>query len=79
MPHTYTLNYTHFVFSTKDLVTSIAVELRPRLYSYIGGIARSKGMKTIAVGGTSDHVHIFVRRPATISESDAMLLIKTNS
>jgi len=36
-------------------------------------------MKAMAVGGTSDHVHILVSLPASISVAHGVQLIKSNS
>jgi len=69
----------HCVFSTKNRVCSIPEGAELRLWAFIGGIARSNGMKAIAVGGVEDHVHILLLVPATISVSKAMQLIKAGS
>jgi hypothetical protein len=43
MPHSYTSNLTHCVWSTKERTKIIDAELRPRLWAFIGGIARQNG------------------------------------
>lgn len=57
----------------------IAVELQPRLWNYIGGIAREHGMVALAVGGTADHVHVLLSLPATMDAAKAMRSIKAGS
>ena len=79
MAHTFTELLSHVIFSTKGRVASIDDELRPRLHSYIGGIIRELGGSAIAVGGTADHVHVLLRLPPSVSMSDAMRVVKTNS
>ena len=71
--------YMHYVFTTKERLPLIAPEIQDRLWHYLGGIAKQNKMKALAVGGTSDHVHILLSIPATLSISKAIQLIKGNS
>ncbi len=79
MAHTFSELLSHVIFSTKGRTASIDDELRPRLHSYIGGIVRELGGTAIVVGGTADHVHVLLRLPPSVSMSDAMRVVKTNS
>jgi len=79
MSHTYVSSFFHVVFSTKERRPQISDELQPRLWEYIGGIARQNNFTAIAVGGTSDHVHILLSLPSTIPISKANQLIKGGS
>ncbi len=54
-------------------------DLRDRLWPYLGGIAKQNQMKTLAIGGASDHVHVLLSLPATLSVAKAMQLLKGNS
>jgi putative transposase len=36
-------------------------------------------MKTLAIGGTADHVHVLLSLPGTLSVSKALQLLKGNS
>jgi REP-associated tyrosine transposase len=69
----------HCVWSTKRREPLLNSELRDRLWPYLGGIARENGMKTLAIGGAADHVHILVSLPPTISVAKAVQLLKGNS
>ena len=69
----------HCVFSTKGRAPVLTPEIRERLWSYLGGIAREHEMKAIAIGGVADHMHILVSLPATLSVAKAMQLLKGNS
>jgi REP element-mobilizing transposase RayT len=53
--------------------------LRERLWPYLGGIARQNQMKALAIGGASDHVHMLLSLPPTLSVAKAMQLLKGNS
>ena len=53
--------------------------MRPRLWSYVGGIARANGMKALAVGGMSEHVHALLSLSPTMSIAKAIQLVKAGS
>jgi putative transposase len=54
-------------------------ELRDRLWPYLGGIARENKMKALAVGGTTDHMHVLISLPAILSVAKGAQLLKGNS
>jgi hypothetical protein len=77
--HARTSILVHYVFTTKNREASIAPEMQPRLWSYIGGIARTNKMKALAVGGVADHCHVLLSLPPTIAIAKAVQLIKSGS
>lgn len=77
--HSFVSSLHHCVFAAKGRDESLSPEIRERLWPYLGGIARKNGMKALAIGGVSDHVHILVSLPATMSVAKAMQLFKGNS
>lgn len=79
MPQSLINQMLHCVFSTKERRKIISPELAERLYPYFGGIAREHKMKILAVGGMSDHIHLLISLPSTISVSKAMQLLKGGS
>ena len=79
MSHSFISQLSHCVFSTKERRPMITPELQPRLFQYIGGIARENKIKLLAAGGVDDHVHLLISMPSTISISKAMQLIKGGS
>ncbi len=79
MPHSYVNNLVHYVFSTKERVSLIDQDLESRLWPYIAGIARENGIKALAIGGTSDHLHTLLSLPATMSIAKAVQLVKGGS
>jgi len=79
MAHTYTSILIHYIFSTKYREKIITDELQDRLWPYMGGIARENRMKALAVGGVSDHVHLLISLPTTLSIAKAIQLIKGGS
>jgi REP element-mobilizing transposase RayT len=79
MAHTLTHLLTHVVFGTKERAPLIIPNLRPHLHAYMGGIIREMNGTALAVGGTSDHVHLLIVLPPVLSVSEAMRVVKTNS
>lgn len=43
MPHSYSSNRIHLVFSTKNREKQITEELQPKLWPYMAGIAQNHG------------------------------------
>ena len=79
MPHTFSKNYVHVIFSTKDRRKIITKELQPRLWAYLSGIAKNHDMTIVALGGTEDHLHILFHLPPKLALAKAVLLLKSNS
>lgn len=79
MSHRYESILVHSVFSTKNRKPLIPENLETRLWSYIGGIARTNKFKALAVGGMPDHVHALLSLPATLAIAKAVQLIKGGS
>src|SRR5947208_7625306 len=66
MSHVYTSILIHFVFSTKDRRPLIPEDLQPKLWAYMGGIARANKFKALAIGGIEDHAHALLSLPASM-------------
>ncbi len=79
MSHTYCCALFHCVFSTKERRRIITAEIQPRLWPYIGGVARKREIKALGVGGTDDHVHMLLSLPASLPIAKAMREIKGES
>jgi REP element-mobilizing transposase RayT len=79
MSHTYCTNLVHCVFSTKERANSISDEIREQLFAYIFGIAKNLHIEILALGGTSNHVHILLAIPAQQTLSEIVRDLKANS
>ncbi len=79
MAHTFTSLLTHAVFSTSERRPFLSEAMRPDAHAYIGGILRQLRVAPIAIGGTSNHVHLLMRLPADLSLADCLRVVKTNS
>jgi REP element-mobilizing transposase RayT len=69
----------HCVFSTSQRHKIISQDLQPRLWPFMGGIARENNMKALAVGGTEDHAHLLLSLPTTTPVAKAIQIIKGGS
>lgn len=79
MSHTYCCALFHCVFSTRQRRKVIAPEIQPRLWAYMGGLARKHGMKALGVGGMEDHVHLLLSLSSSTPVAKAMREIKSGS
>ena len=76
MSHSYVSCYIHYVFSTKGRIPCLTADIRERLWPYMGGIARDKGMEALLIGGEVDHAHALITLPSTLSIAKGIQLIK---
>jgi putative transposase len=79
MANTYSQLTIQAVFVVKHRDNIITTHWRNELHKYISGTITNEGVKSIAVGGWKDHVHILFGLPVTTSVSDFMRIIKANS
>jgi len=77
--HSFNSCLIHCVWSTKNRVSFLDSDLLARLPAYLGGIARENKMKSLAVGGVADHVHLLISLPSTLSVAKGIQLLKGNS
>jgi REP element-mobilizing transposase RayT len=69
----------HCTFSTKDRISALYDDMRPRLHSYIAGIINKDFGHARKVGGVDDHVHILCDIRPTFTFSNFMSKIKSRS
>ncbi|MBP1589269.1 MAG: IS200/IS605 family transposase [Kiritimatiellae bacterium] len=79
MANTYTQIRIHFVFAVKDRTSVIAPTWRDDLHRYITGVAKEQRQRVLAIGGVSDHVHLFVGLTPTMAPSTLMAHVKRAS
>jgi putative transposase len=79
MAHTYTRLLYHIVYSTKDRTPLLTGPWLERMHAYLGGIVRNLNGTPIQIGGTADHVHLFIQMPATITVAETVNKLKSNS
>jgi REP element-mobilizing transposase RayT len=79
MANTYTSLHYHVTFSTKNRERWITPDLEPRIWAYLGGIARDNGIVPLKIGGVEDHVHLVLGMPPTLAPSKMVQLLKGGS
>lgn len=79
MSHTHAANFVHCVFSTKNRCDLIPDEWQERLYAYSIGIADNLGFKILAAGGTSNHLHLLIALPTSLTLAEVVQKLKSNS
>ena len=79
MANTFSQIYIQVVFAVQGREASIGKEWEERFYQYITGIIREKGQKMIAIGGTSNHIHIFIGMKPSCCLSDLVREVKKSS
>ncbi len=79
MAHTYSANFIHAVFSTKIRINMIPSHLQEQLWAYISGIANNLKIKTLAIGGMPNHIHVLMGLPTNMPVSEAVQKLKANS
>ena len=79
MSHSYCTNLIHCVFSTKNREPSIPQSMLENLWAYISGIADNHHIAVVAVGGITNHVHLLIAIPQTITVAAAINALKANS
>jgi REP element-mobilizing transposase RayT len=79
MANTYVANFVHLIFSTKNRRETIPPELQEQLWAYMVGIGNNLKIKSLAVGGTTNHVHLLLGLPPTVTVAEAVQKLKANS
>ena len=79
MPHSLAGLLIHAIFSTKDRRPNLDDDLRSRLFPYMAGIVRERGGNAHIIDGTTDHVHMLVSVPMSLSAADLMRYVEGSS
>ncbi len=79
MANTYTSLHNHIIFSTKNREAWLVPDIEPRVWAFIGGIARAHNMTALRVGGVEDHIHALVTAPPTSAPAQIAQYLKGDS
>ena len=69
----------HLMFHVKSTGVTMREADLPRIFQYIGGVAKGVGGLPLAVGGMPDHVHVLSSLPKTMSLADFARTLKAES
>ncbi len=79
MPQSLASLLVHLVFSTKDREPWLTDAIRDELHAYIGGIVASTVGVLLRAGSVTDHIHLLISHPRTMSPADLVKEIKIGS
>ena len=79
MANTYSQINIQCVFAVKGRENVIDKNFREELWKYMSGILKNNNAFPLAVGGYTNHVHVFFELPPTLCVSDLMRDLKANS
>lgn len=68
--------YVHFVWATWDRLPLLTEEIERQIHRAIAAKCADLGAEVIALGGVTDHVHVLVGLPATITLADFVGKVK---
>ena len=79
MSNTYTQLYIHIIFTVQNRMSLLKNDWRDRLYKYIIAIVHNEGDTVICIGGTQNHIHLFIGIRPTQSISSIVQRVKQKS
>jgi putative transposase len=68
--------YLHLVWATWDRLPLITPDIERPLFRCIQSEARAQGCDILALNGVSDHVHLLVRLPSTVTIANLLRQVK---
>jgi putative transposase len=79
MPQSLSQVLLHIVFSTKNRVPLIPLEIEPELYAYLGQICNNHHCPSIRINGVGNHVHILCGFSRTLTIAGLVEELKTGT
>ena len=77
--HSYANLLCHIVFSTKERRPFLTEDMMRRLVPYVGGVARKRSAKLLAMNGPADHVHVLAITSPKFGVSELIRDVKADS
>ena len=79
MAQTLVNNLLHVIFSTEQRRHLIKTEVQPSLYAYMAGTLKNLDSPCVAIGGTSNHVHVLMALSKKAALSEVVGALKKSS
>ena len=79
MGHTYSNNLCHIIDSTKNRQGSLSDNIRDEFHRYVTGIVKNLDCWLIRINSVIDHAHVLCKIKPSISVSDFINKVKSNS
>ncbi len=71
--------FAHVMFSTKGRRPTIPDDMKERLWTHMESICKENKIGVHAIGGTTNHVHLLLEPPLTLSMEEMVLKIQGES
>ncbi len=71
--------FIHVMFSTKGRRLTIPDDMKERLWTHMESICKEDKIGVHAIGGTTNHVHLMLEPPPTLSMEEMVLKIQAES
>lgn len=71
--------FIHVMFSTKGRRPTIPDDMKERLWAHMESICKEHKIGVHAIGGTTNHVHLILEPPPTLSMEEMVLKIQAES
>jgi len=71
--------FIHVLFSTKGRLPTIPEDMKERLWIHMESICKEDKISLHAIGGTTNHVHLLLEPPPTLSMEEIVLKIQAKS
>ena len=78
-PGVFTQLYVHLIFAPKYRERLLIKEIRYEVFSYLSGILKNRGHKSLIINGLSDHIHLFFGQNPNDKISDLVACLKRES
>ena len=69
----------HLIFSTKSRMPWLDLDIRRECFNYLAVVAKNSGSRVFEIGGMSDHVHMLLTLPRTMTLSKLVEQLKTST
>ncbi len=69
----------HIVVGTYRQKNFLTADIRTHLMNYLSAVAKSKGTRLIALGGTDNHIHFLLAIPSKLAIESAIIPLKQSS
>ncbi|RKY12734.1 MAG: IS200/IS605 family transposase [Planctomycetota bacterium] len=79
MGHTYSNNLYHIIFSTKNRTGLLSDKISDELHRYIIGIIQNQDCSLLKINSVTDHIHLLCKIKPSLSVSDFVNKVKSNS
>ncbi|HYV24936.1 MAG TPA: IS200/IS605 family transposase [Pyrinomonadaceae bacterium] len=79
MPQSLSSILIHLIFSTKNREPFIATEVAAELHPYMATILRELKSPSLAIDGTTDHIHVLFSLSRTITVAELVEEVKTST